>query len=161
MGIGFLRGLPLYLPMGSHDYQYRRRQRRKQERRSFHRRPSPISRVSITNLIVGLVIGIGLALFYAWVLIPVEIDNSTPGALESQFRDDYILLIAETYSVDQDLDVANARLDTLQLSKPTEHVTELAERMIVTGANRNEIRRLVGLAFVLDAVSPPMEPYLP
>ncbi|MFQ5408121.1 MAG: hypothetical protein ACE5FI_06835 [Anaerolineales bacterium] len=149
--------------MTSHDYQYRRRRTRREQSspRPPRRRPGLLSRVAVFNLFFGIAFGFALALAYAWVLHPVEIDDSTPGALQPQFQSDYILLIAETYSVDQNLAAARARLDTLQLSDPTGRVAEQAEQMIAAGANHNDIRRVVGLALALDVVTPVMEPYLP
>jgi len=62
---------------------------------------------------LGLVVGLSLGLFYAWLVDPVEYYDTDPADLRPDLRDDYLLLIAMSYDLTGDLARAQARLATL------------------------------------------------
>lgn len=146
--------------MTRYDYQYQRRvhQGRPPPRR---RRFKRVSNRAIYNLLVGIVIGLGSGLFYAWEVEPVIFLDHIPSDLDTQHYHEYLLLIAQTFSVEQDIDVASARLATLAPNNPAGIVAEQTEKMILTGANRADIRAMVELAAALGVTNPAVESYLP
>ena len=66
-------------------------------------------------ILFGLVLGIALGLLYGWVIQPVEIIESTPDTLRDDYRTDLILMIAEAYEHEADLELALQRFQRLQL----------------------------------------------
>jgi hypothetical protein len=77
------------------------------------------SSVSLVILIIGLALGIGGGLFYAWQIDPrVEFDTS-PWQLSQTGQQQYMLAVALAYSQDHDLQRAAERLQSLQLGGQT------------------------------------------
>jgi hypothetical protein len=70
--------------------------------------------------LISLALGLGLGLFYAWVLSPVEYVDTTPGTLRVDYRSDYTLMVAEVFQSDQNIDQAARRLATLSSQPPVE-----------------------------------------
>jgi hypothetical protein len=70
-------------------------------------------------LLIGLILGIALGLFYGWVIRPIEIVESTPDTLREDYRADLILMIAESYESEEDLDLVLNRFELLELEPPT------------------------------------------
>jgi hypothetical protein len=69
-------------------------------------------------ILFGLVLGIAIGLLYGWVIKPVEIVESTPDTLRDDHRTDLILMIAEAYEDEADLDLALQRFKRLELEPP-------------------------------------------
>ena len=59
---------------------------------------------------LALALGIGLGLLYGWVIDPVDFVDLTPDTLRADYRADYILMVAEAYQSERDLDLAARRL---------------------------------------------------
>ena len=55
---------------------------------------------------LALAAGIGLGLLYGWVIDPVDFVDLTPETLRADYRADYILMVAEAYDSEHDLDLA-------------------------------------------------------
>jgi hypothetical protein len=106
---------------------------------------------------LGLVIG----LYYAWEVEPVVVVDNTPGDLERHHYSEYVLLIAQTFSIEQDVNLARARLSTLSTNNPASIPSEQAENMILTGANPSDIQAMVDLAAALGVTDPSLDSYLP
>ncbi|UCF61533.1 MAG: hypothetical protein JSV37_02300, partial [Anaerolineaceae bacterium] len=70
------------------------------------------------RLTVGLIIGLVVGLIYGWVLRPVEYVDTAPDTLREDYRTDYVLMVAEAYAGDGDLDLAQIRLATLGPQPP-------------------------------------------
>ena len=62
-------------------------------------------------LILGAAIGLGL--LYGWVINPPRPQNSDPSTLRSDYKADYVLMVAETFRQEQDINKAAARLAVL------------------------------------------------
>lgn len=60
--------------------------------------------------LLACAVGIGLGLLYGWVIEPVDFVNLPPETLRADFRADYILMVAEAYQSEQDLNLAARRL---------------------------------------------------
>ncbi len=53
-----------------------------------------------------IVIGLSLGLFYGRVLSPVKIVDTNPTSLREDYKADYVLMVAESFSVDQEPNLA-------------------------------------------------------
>ena len=84
-------------------------------------------------ILLGVIIGVALGVFYGWVISPVSYTDTAPAALRSDYKDQYLILIATSYTVDGDLNRAQARLAELGLADPAGAVTALAQRLSAEG----------------------------
>lgn len=57
-------------------------------------------------LVTGLLLGLGVGLLLAWVILPVPYVASTPVSLRSDFKDEYRYLIASAYTATGNLERA-------------------------------------------------------
>jgi hypothetical protein len=87
------------------------------------------------------------------------IDNS-PQSLRGEYAHDYLLLVAQTYAVEQDIGRAHLRLATLALEEPDQFVAGRAEEMIAAGLSTADIRAMAAFAKALGANTAVMDPYL-
>ena len=71
-----------------------------------------------------VILGIGVGLLYGWVINPVKYVDTTPAKLRSDYHTDYILMVAEAFQAEGDLDLAPRRLAILGDSPPAEIVRQ-------------------------------------
>jgi hypothetical protein len=102
----------------------------------------------------------GLGLWYGWVLDPVEYRDTDVSHLQSVYRDEYVLMVGETYALDGDLDAARARLALLGQEEVGARVADQAQAAIARGAAELDIQALARLAAALGAQRDELEPYL-
>jgi len=119
-----------------------------------------MSRRLLRALGLGAIVGLGLGLYYGWIVRPSVQISGEVQALRQDYKDDYLLMIAEAYSADANLDRAQARLGAAGFAEPGPAVAALAERLISTGRDSADIRRLAALAGALGHTTPAIAPYL-
>jgi hypothetical protein len=73
---------------------------------------------------IVVMLGIAAGVYYGWVINPVKYVDTTPAKLRSDFQTDYILMVAEAYQAEGDLDLAARRLAVLGDSPPAEIVRQ-------------------------------------
>ncbi len=69
-------------------------------------------------------VGIGLGLFYGWIIDPVKYVDTTPDSLRIDFKSDYVLMVAEAYNNERDLGQAMNRLALLGSKAPADIVQQ-------------------------------------
>ena len=111
-------------------------------------------------VLIGLAVGVGLGLYIGWVAWPTEFSDATPMLLEDTYRQDYALMIATAYAEDDNLALAQQRINSLG-ADGEQFLLNTAVEMILQAEDETEIRQVVRLAAALDLYSPAMEPYLP
>ncbi len=74
-------------------------------------------------------------LLYGWVIDPVDFVDLTPDTLRADYRADYILMVAEAYQSENDLDLAARRLAIFGSDPPAE--------IVVAGASIRNFRRIL------------------
>lgn len=62
---------------------------------------------------LALILGIGLGVFYGWVISPVEWTDATPELLREDLRVDYLRMTIDSYSVNRDAELAVERYQRL------------------------------------------------
>ena len=107
---------------------------------------------------IGVTVGLALGVAIGWWVWPVTYTNTSPAALRDDYRDDYVLMTASAYRVDNDLEEARSRLERLNPEDPAAPVTDLAQRLAEAGGNREEIARLARLAKALGETDPELTP---
>lgn len=115
---------------------------------------------SILIFLGGVLLGLGLAFLIGWQFFPVEHDNTTPAALRSDYRDEYVRLVSLTYQVEANSKRALWRLEQLNPKAPTDPLVSLTERWIVENRTERLIVPLVRLARDLGAETPAMTDYM-
>ncbi len=69
-------------------------------------------------ILIAAFLGIALGLVYGWVIDPVQYTDITPDALRSDYRTDYVLMVAEAYQAEEDPELAARRLAVLGSDPP-------------------------------------------
>ncbi|MEZ4591798.1 MAG: hypothetical protein R3D55_11755 [Chloroflexota bacterium] len=101
-------------------------------RRRPGRRPPPIwRRLSSTGwLLFSLVIGLIGGLYYAWIVDPVVFTDASPARFNEQYREEYIILVSQSYAVNQNWPLAQQRLAALEDPNIGETVNGLLETAV-------------------------------
>ena len=96
------------------------------------RRPLPIwRRLSSTGwLLLSLVIGLIGGLYYAWVIEPVIFTDASPARFNDEYRETYILLVSQSYAVNDNWPLAQQRLAALDDPEIAETVNSLLETAV-------------------------------
>ena len=68
--------------------------------------------------ILMIVIGLAGGLTYAWMIDPVQYENTSPDRLHPSYKADYVLMVAEIYQQDQDVNEAARQLAFLGRGEP-------------------------------------------
>ena len=110
--------------------------------------------------VIGLVIGLALGLLYTWVIAPVELVNTHPALLRTDYRRGWVRLAALSYVADGDLERARARLDGLKQEDVAGVIQALIEEYAAAGRPADTLRSLTTLAKAMDVHTPAMLVYL-
>jgi hypothetical protein len=110
--------------------------------------------------VVGLVGGVGLGLWYGWMVAPVEWTDTDLVHLHPYYKDEFVLMVSTAYALDGDLGTARARIAMLALPDPANAVADLTERYIDQSAPAAQIRALAQLADAMGAARETFGPYL-
>lgn len=65
------------------------------------------------GFLLALFVGIGIGLYYGWVINPVRYVNTTTSSLREEFKTDYVWMVAEAYMVEHNPQLAAKRLEFL------------------------------------------------
>lgn len=90
--------------------------------------------VSWPLLIIGMLLGVGLGLFYAWAVDPVQEYDTEPWQLRAADKQHYMVAIMLDYTYDGNLNQAVSRLLSLRLpGDPIQAVADAACHLASTG----------------------------
>ena len=109
--------------------------------------------------IVGLGIGLALGLLYTWVIDPVELVNTYPALMRTDYRQGWVRLVALAYVADGDLERARVRLDGIKQGDMADALQVLIEEYAAAGRPAETLRSLTTLAKALDVHTPAMLVY--
>jgi hypothetical protein len=108
-------------------------------------------------LLTGFLIGLAIGLTIAWVLLPASFTDIAPQSLSKVDKDNYRLMIARVYAVDQDLVRAESRLELLGDENAGEVLAAQSQQVLATGKNRADAQALALLSSAVKAY-PPQNP---
>ncbi len=118
-------------------------------------------RVPIFRILLGFVLGLTASLAYGWLIQPVEYVETAPASLRIDYRTDYVIMVAEAYAGDGDLQVASVRLAALG-SKPLDDiVSEAMTYAMEQNFRPGDVELLNRLVVDLRELSPTPEIALP
>ncbi|HID52823.1 MAG TPA: hypothetical protein EYP41_12410, partial [Anaerolineae bacterium] len=108
---------------------------------------SKLQRISPAGwLLLGLLVGLGLSLTYAWVINPVVYTDASPARLSDRYRAEYILLVSRSFDQDGDWSRAQSRLARLNDPQLAETVDALLAQFVREQKAPEDIRTLALLA---------------
>lgn len=111
-------------------------------------------------LLIGLAFGLALGLVYTWVIDPVEVTNTYPSLLRTDYRWDWVRMVALSYAAEGDLGRAQARLSGISHTDISGSLQALIEEYAAAGRSADTLRRLSVLAQALNVHTPAMWVYL-
>ncbi len=111
-------------------------------------------------LLLGVALGVGLALLIGWVLFPAAPANTQPDVLRPDYKEEYVRLLSIAYQVDGDLDQARQRLAVLNPEAPMSSLVTLTERWILQDKAEHLILPLIRLARDLGVETTLMQRYV-
>lgn len=130
----------------------------KSSKRSRRRKRRDDSAWWLGGFLFGVMVGLGMSLYYGWVLSPRPLPT-TPAELRAVDKAFYIRLIASAFAYDGDVGRAEARLATLGNLNLTTSLIAVAESDIRQNGDVRDIGALVGLAETVGEVSVLMSAY--
>jgi hypothetical protein len=95
---------------------------------------------------IVLIVGFGIGVLYGWVINPVGYVDTYPEALREDYKTDYVLMVAEVYQVERDINLAINRLVFLGTSPPE----NLVERALYFGVENGYMASDLGLLRILS-----------
>lgn len=126
----------------------RQRAARRRSGRPFWQRIS-----SVGWLLISLVIGLLIGLYYAWVVDPVIYVNSSPSRLSQPYKAEYIFLVSQSYAADGNWPRAQERLAALEDSALPQTVNTLLETYVRDLQSPDALRHMAALAQQLGVQS--------
>jgi hypothetical protein len=108
-----------------------------------------MSRPTGIIVLVAVLAGWALGLYFGWVVSPVQYIDTDPSSLQAAYKDDYVLMIATAYAGDGDLAAARLQLAPLGFADPGAAVTGTARRLAAPGLPATDQQRLSKLAAAL------------
>ncbi len=112
---------------------------------------------TLVRLSAGLLAGLVLGLVYGWLIRPVEYVDTAPASLRVDYRTDYVLMVAEAYGAEDDLELAQVRLAALGPEPPALLVEEALEFAETQDFSPADLERLDRLRADLESIPPPPE----
>ena len=113
--------------------------------------------VRILAFVGVILVGIGLGLLFGWLVSPVEYVDTSPDTLREDYRTDYVLMVAEAYKTENNLDLAEQRLAFLGGTPPAEMVVAALEYAVQVGYQAQDLELLRDLVNDLRAARPTLE----
>lgn len=109
-----------------------------------------------TVLVIGsaLLLGLIIGFYLGWVVLPVELVDVTPADLETEYQDDYLLLIASTYAAEQNIDQAAARIGSLGRTDWPDWLLQETIDQILINPTGPETIHMVNLSRAMGVDSP-------
>ncbi len=104
--------------------------------------------------IIAVLLGLGAGLCYGLVVNPFQLVDTTPASLRSDYRTDYVLMIAEAYHADQNTALAARRLSIFGSEPPAVIADQAVQNAGKLGYATRDISLLQELTTALQAAQP-------
>ncbi len=104
--------------------------------------------------ILAVLSGVGLGLLYGRVISPVEYVDTTLDTLSPDYRADFVLMTAEIYQADQDIEAAARQIARLGSQPPAEIAAGALDYARQIGYHPGDIALLENLVAALQAWQP-------
>lgn len=105
-------------------------------------------------LLLALLVGIGMGVYYSWVVSPVQYVDTTPDSLRANFKDHLRAVFAGAYASTGNLERARIRLGLLKDPDLLKALDAQAQRMVASGDPYGRVEQIAQLAVDLRAGAP-------
>ncbi len=105
----------------------------------------------ILGFVIAVLLGMIAGLALGWLALPAAPASSTPDSLRIDYKADYVLMVAETYSADKNLDQAGEQLAALGGSSPAATANQAVLWGSQHGYTDDDLRKMADLAMGLRA----------
>ena len=103
--------------------------------------------------LVFIALGAIIGLIYGWVINPAQYKDVSPEMLNLDYRTDYVLMVAEAYQADQDIDQAVQRLAFLAAPEFVPVVKEAVAFAAEIGYHPADLAQMNNLLAGLEAIA--------
>jgi hypothetical protein len=103
---------------------------------------------------LSIVIGLGIGLFYGWVIQPIRYTDTPLKSLGSDYQTDYVLMVAEAYSFDHNLAAATHSLEDLGSAPGHEIIHQAILRAEKAGYDSRDLNLMRSLQSALIPQTP-------
>lgn len=103
------------------------------------------------GFLLSIALGVAAGLYYGWVLNPTTYIETTPESLRADYKADYVLMTAEIYAADGNLNSAKTRLGFLGSNAPLDMVQDAIAVGLRIGYTDLDLQLLRALAEALTA----------
>ncbi len=103
--------------------------------------------------ILGVLIGLGAALYMTWVAWPVQYYDADPADLLQERKALWAELVSDGYALTGDLETAYDRLALLGVKEPGAFVAQVAEARAQEGASLEHIRAMARMSEALGGIT--------
>ena len=103
---------------------------------------------------VILLAGLAVGLITGWVIIPAGVQEASTSSLRVDYKTDRVLMIAETYRSDGDLEAALQRLEKIKDVTPLRQVQQAILNSQQIGYDRADVETLAYLFQGLQTPTP-------
>jgi hypothetical protein len=106
--------------------------------------------------LISILVGIAIGVIYGWFIQPIVYTNTSPEALKQDYQTDYVLMVAEIYSLEENVAGATRRLASLGDLPGSEIVRQAILFAEQSGYNEQDLERLRQLRLVLEEATNPI-----
>jgi hypothetical protein len=108
--------------------------------------------------VIAIALGIAFGLLFGWVLDPVKFVDTTPSSLRSDYRTDYVLMVAESFHSDRNSALAARRLALFGSDSPSVIAAQAVQTGRDSGYAQGDITLLQELTRAMQALQPAETP---
>jgi hypothetical protein len=113
------------------------------------------------SFLIAIFIGLGIGLGYGWFINPVHSEGQSPDTLRIDYKADYVLMVAEAFLNEQDIEQAARRLAVLGDSPPAEQIQQAYQFAQKAGYNETDLERMQSLYRAMQAALSGKETAIP
>lgn len=106
---------------------------------------------------LALILGAAVGLIYGWLIQPVEYVDTAPAALREDYKADYVLMVAEAYTQERDMDLALRRIAALGPQPPLQIVRQVLAFAMEHDFQPADVQRLNRLGVDMESQTPSPE----
>lgn len=113
------------------------------------------------RFLIAILLGISLGLLYGWLISPIRYVETTPDTLHIQYKSDYVLMVAEVYNADKNLETAIRQLGSLGNTSPSDLIYQaivFAQKAGYADADLTAMQNLLNAVQVLDFLQETIQP---
>jgi hypothetical protein len=104
--------------------------------------------------VLSILIGIAIGLFYGRIIQPVEYTNTPLSSLKIDYKTDYVLMISETFALENDPAAAISRLSELDTLPTLEIIRQAILYAEQSGYNDTDLQRMRKLQSAIEKIAP-------